>query len=35
MKPLNLNETEKGDLLAFLQALTGEEIPFEFPELPE
>ncbi len=35
MKPLNLTSGEKGDVLAFLQALTGEEIPFEFPELPE
>ncbi len=35
MKPLNLNEQEKTDLIAFLQALTGKEIPFEFPTLPE
>jgi hypothetical protein len=30
-----LTKEEKGDLLAFLQALKGEEIPFEFPTLPE
>ncbi len=35
MKPLGLKDQEKTDLIAFLQALTGEEIPFEFPELPE
>jgi cytochrome c peroxidase len=35
MKPLALTKEEKGDLLAFLQALKGEEIPFEFPTLPE
>ena len=35
MKPLNLNAQEKSDLIAFLKALTGEEIPFEFPKLPE
>ena len=35
MKPLGLSTQEKTDLIAFLKALTGEEIPFEFPELPE
>ena len=35
MKPLNLTKEEKGELLAFLQALKGKEIPFEMPELPE
>lgn len=35
MKPLGLSEQEKTDLLAFLNALTGEPIPFEFPKLPE
>ena len=35
MKPLGLNAEEKTDLIAFLKALTGEPIPFEFPELPE
>lgn len=35
MKPLGLTAEEKTDLIAFLKALTGEEIPFEFPELPE
>lgn len=35
MKPLGLSDQEKADLLAFLKALTGEPIPFEFPKLPE
>ena len=35
MKPLGLSPEEKTDLLAFLKALTGEPIPFEFPTLPE
>ena len=35
IKPLGLGAQEKSDLLAFLKALTGEEIPFEFPKLPE
>jgi len=35
MKPLGLSAKEKKELIAFLHALTGEEIPFEFPELPE
>jgi cytochrome c peroxidase len=35
MKPLGLKDQEKSDLIAFLNALTGKEIPFEFPELPE
>jgi len=35
MKPLGLTSEEKTDLIAFLHALTGEPIPFEFPELPE
>ncbi len=35
MKPLGLTDEEKADLLAFLKALTGEPIPFEFPTLPE
>ena len=35
MKPLGLNAREKTDLIAFLNALMGEEIPFEFPKLPE
>lgn len=33
--PVGLTAKEKTDLIAFLKALTGEEIPFEFPELPE
>ena len=35
MKPLGLSDQEKTDLIAFLKALTGETIPFEFPKLPE
>jgi len=35
MMPLGLTDDEKSDLLAFLKALTGETIPFEFPALPE
>jgi cytochrome c peroxidase len=35
IKPLGLAPQEKTDLLAFLKALTGEPIPFEFPKLPE
>jgi cytochrome c peroxidase len=35
MKPLGLTPHEKTDLIAFLKALTGEPIPFEFPKLPE
>ena len=34
MKPLRLSDAEKGDLLDFLKALSGEPIPFEFPDLP-
>lgn len=35
MKPLGLTPQEKTDLIAFMKALTGEPIPFEFPKLPE
>ncbi len=35
MKPLDLSKEEKNHLIAFLMALKGEEIPFEFPTLPE
>ena len=35
MKPLGLTQEEKTQLIAFLKALKGEEIPFEFPTLPE
>ncbi|MDH5564596.1 MAG: cytochrome-c peroxidase [Nitrospirota bacterium] len=35
MKPLGLSTEEKSDLITFLKALKGEEIPFEFPTLPE
>ena len=35
VKPLNLTVEEKADLVAFLKALTGEPIPFQFPKLPK
>lgn len=35
IQPLGLTKEEKADLLAFLKALKGEEIPFEMPTLPE
>ncbi|MFI5247424.1 MAG: cytochrome-c peroxidase [Nitrospirales bacterium] len=35
VKPLNLTPEEKTDLVAFLKALTGEPIPFQFPKLPK
>ena len=35
VKPLNLTSEEKADLVAFLKALTGEPIPFQFPKLPK
>ncbi|MDH5297240.1 MAG: c-type cytochrome, partial [Nitrospirota bacterium] len=35
IKPLGLSAQEKTDIIAFLKALTGEPIPFEFPKLPE
>jgi hypothetical protein len=35
MEPLGLTKEEKTHLIAFLKALKGEEIPFEFPTLPE
>ena len=35
IRPLNLTNQEKTDLIAFLHALTGKEIPFVFPTLPE
>ena len=35
IRPLALTDKEKADLIAFLRALEGEPIPFEFPELPE
>lgn len=35
MQPLELTEEDKGNLLAFLKALTGEPISVEFPTLPE
>lgn len=35
IKPLELSPQEKTDFIAFLKALTGEPIPFEFPKLPE
>lgn len=35
VKSLNLTPEEKADLVAFLQSLTGEPIPFQFPKLPK
>ena len=35
VKPLNLTPDEHADLMAFLKALTGEPIPFQFPKLPK
>ncbi len=35
IKPLNLTEQEKADLVAFLQALTGEEWSVTVPLVPE
>ena len=35
MKPLGLTKEEKTNIIAFLKAFKGEEIPFEFPTLPE
>jgi cytochrome c peroxidase len=35
MKPLGLTAEEKAELLAFMKALKGEELAFEFPTLPE
>ncbi len=35
IKPIGLNPEESADLVAFLKALTGESLPFEFPDLPE
>ena len=35
IKPLNLSDEEKEDLLAFLEAFSGDEIEIEKPELPE
>ncbi len=35
IQPLGLTPKEKTELIAFLKALTGEPIPFEFPTLPE
>lgn len=35
VKPLGLTDQEKADLIAFLQALTGEPVKFEMPKLPK
>ncbi|MEE8365370.1 MAG: cytochrome c peroxidase [Gammaproteobacteria bacterium] len=35
IKPLNLSDAEKEDLLAFLEAFSGDEIEIEKPELPD
>lgn len=34
IKPLQLSESEKSDLIAFLEALTSDPIEFEGPILP-
>lgn len=34
LKPLNLSDEEKEDLVAFLESLSGEELKIETPELP-
>ena len=34
MKPLNLSDEEKADLVAFLESLSGPEILVEWPEVP-
>ncbi len=34
MKPLNLTDHEKADVVAFMQALTGEPRPVDLPSLP-
>jgi cytochrome c peroxidase len=35
LKPLGLTKAEKADLIAFLNALTGEQSKFEMPKLPK
>ena len=35
LKPLNLTDEEKEDLVAFLESTTGEEIFMDNPELPK
>ncbi len=35
VKPLGLTDQEKADLVAFLNALTGEPLKFEMPKLPK
>jgi cytochrome c peroxidase len=35
LKPLGLTQPEKADLIAFLNALTGEQSKFEMPKLPK
>ncbi len=35
IKPLGLSDAEKEDLLAFLDAFSGDEIRIDKPELPE
>ena len=34
MKPLNLTDAEKADLVAFMKALTGEAVAVALPTLP-
>jgi hypothetical protein len=35
MKPLNLSEQEKDDLVAFMKALTGKQKTLVVPQLPQ
>ncbi len=35
IKPLGLSDDEKGDMVAFLEAFSGNEILMDKPELPE
>lgn len=35
LRPLELSDAEKADLVAFLESLSGDEITMEAPELPE
>ncbi|MCP4184525.1 MAG: cytochrome-c peroxidase [Hyphomicrobiales bacterium] len=35
LKPLNLSDEEKEDLVAFLESLSGEELKIETPKLPD
>ena len=35
LKPLNLSDEEKEDLVAFLESLSGEELKIDTPKLPD